>query len=138
MTPEEKKHELSRHRLQQAQESLEEAAFLLTGRKSARSVINRAYYAMFYAVPALLVYEPATTSKHSGILTYFNRQFVKEGILPKELGRSINTAFELRQRGDYREYVNLTYEQVEPYIGEARTFIDEVRSHLESHWNAEQ
>ena len=131
MTIEEKKHELARYRIKQAEESLEEAEFLLWGRKSPRSVINRAYYAMFYAVLALLVYEPYSSSKHSGVLSYFNRRFIKGGIFNKNLGRSINKAFELRQRGDYREYVELTYEQVEPFIEEARVFVQKVKDYLE-------
>lgn len=64
MTSEAKKHDLSRYRIKQAEESLEDAEFLLSGKKSPRSIINRAYYAMFYAVLALLVYEPHSTSKH--------------------------------------------------------------------------
>lgn len=57
MNVEEKKHVLSNYRIKQAEESLDEARFLLDGKKSPRSIINRAYYAMFYAVLALLVYE---------------------------------------------------------------------------------
>jgi len=131
LTVEQKKHQLARYRIKQAEESLEEAEFLLLGRKSPRSVINRAYYAMFYAVLALLVYEPYSSSKHSGVLSYFNKRFIKEGIFDKNLGRSINKAFELRQRGDYREYVELTYEQVEPFIEEARVFVQKVKDYLE-------
>lgn len=135
MTSEAKKHDLSRYRIKQAEESLEEAEFLLSGGKSPRSIINRAYYAMFYAVPALLVYEPLSSSKHSGVLSYFNKHFVKTGLLPENLGRSLNKAFELRQRGDYREYVELTHKQVEPFISEARVFIQAVKEHLSRRWN---
>ena len=102
----------------------------MQGKKSPRSVINRAYYAMFYAVLALLVYEPYASSKHSGVLGYFNRRFIKEGIFDKSLGRSVNKAFELRQRGDYREYVELTHQQVEPFIHEAKIFIQTVENYL--------
>lgn len=130
---EEKKHELARYRIKQAEESLEEARFLLSGRKSPRSVINRAYYAMFYAVLALLVYEPYSSSKHSGALSYFNKRFLKEGIFNKNLGRSINRAFELRQRVDYREYIELSYEQVEPFINEAENFIKAIKGYLSLH-----
>lgn len=130
MTAEEKKHELSKYRIKQAEESLEEARFLLSGNKSPRSIINRTYYAMFYAVLALLVHEPYSSSKHSGILSYFNSHFIKEGKFHKDLGRSINKAFELRQRGDYREYINLSYEQVEPFIGEAEVFIKAIKDYL--------
>ncbi len=87
MTAGESQIELARYRLKQAEESIDEAAFLLQGKKSPRAVINRAYYAMFYAVLALLIFEPYASSKHSGVLGYFNRRFVKPGIFPEELGR---------------------------------------------------
>ncbi|MEK6742773.1 MAG: HEPN domain-containing protein [Nitrospirota bacterium] len=131
MTVDEKRHELAQYRLKQAAESLEEAEFLMSGKMSPRSIINRAYYAMFYAVLALLVNEPYASSKHTGVLAYFNKNFIKSGLLPEALGRSLNKAFELRQRGDYREYIEMTHEQVAPFIGEARSFIAAVRAHLD-------
>lgn len=130
MTVDEKRHELARYRIKQAEESLEEAEFLLTGKKSSRSIINRAYYAMFYAVLALLVFEPYASSKHTGVLAYFNKHFIKGGLLPEALGSALNKAFELRQRSDYREYIEPTYEQVAPFIDKARTFIVAVKDHL--------
>ena len=130
MTVKDKQIQLAKYRLKQAEESLDEAVFLLSGRKSPRSIINRIYYGMFYAVLALLIFEPFSSSKHSGVLSYFNKRFIKEGIFPEELGSSINKAFELRQGGDYREYVELTVEQVDPFIEKARVFIEKVGDYL--------
>src|SRR4030043_181200 len=130
MITDEKKKLLALHRLQQAKESVEEARYLLDGGKSPRSVANRIYYGMFYAVLALLIYEPYTSSKHSGVLSYFNKRFVKGGLLSESMGRSFNEAFELRQRGDYREYFELTREQVEPLLDKAGEFVVSVRTYL--------
>lgn len=131
MTDKEKQIQLSRYRLKQAEESISEAICLLVGKGSPRSIINRAYYAMFYSVLALIVFEPYSSSKHSGVLSYFNKNFIKAGLLPEELGRSINKAFELRQEGDYREYVELSYEEVEPFIERAKIFLQRVKDYLE-------
>ena len=90
MSVEEDKKALARYRLDQAEESLDEARYLVSGDKSPRSIINRAYYSMFYAILALLIREPFSSSKHSGILRYFNRSFIKTGILDRELGRWVN------------------------------------------------
>jgi len=90
MIADDKKKTLARYRLQQAQESLEEAHYLFNGGKSLRSVVNRVYYGMFYAVLALLIYEPYTSSKHTGVLAYFTKRFVKSGIFSESLGRSLN------------------------------------------------
>jgi hypothetical protein len=131
LTATESQIELARYRLKQAEESIDESAFLLQGNKSPRSVINRAYYGMFYALLALLIFESYASSKHSGVLGYFNRRFVKTGIFPEELGRIINKAFDLRQRGDYREYEELSYDQVRPFVDQSRSFVQAVKDYLE-------
>ncbi len=130
MTADEKKKKLALHRLQQATESLEEARYLFNGGKSLRSVANRVYYGMFYAVLALLIYEPYTSSKHSGVIAYFNKRFVKGGVFSESMGRSLTEAFELRQRGDYREYFELTKDQVEPLLDKSAQFVASVGTYL--------
>lgn len=80
----------------------------------------------------IITFGKGASLKHAGILSYFNKRFIKEGTFSEELGRSINNAFELRQRGDYREYVELSYEQVSPFIGKARDFIARVTDYLEA------
>ena len=55
MSSDEKQMSLAGHRLDQAEQSLEEARYLMEGGKSLRSVVNRIYYGMFYAVLALLI-----------------------------------------------------------------------------------
>jgi len=130
MTIDEKKRQLALHRLHQADESVDEARYLFEGNKSPRSIINRTYYAMFYAMLALLIFEEYGTSKHSGVLSYFNSRFIKNGLLPRELGRAVNKAFDLRIRGDYREKVSLTKEQVAPFIDIAKKFVDTVKDYL--------
>jgi uncharacterized protein (UPF0332 family) len=132
LTEEEKKRSLAHIRMQQAEDSLDEARFLFEGHKSTRSVINRIYYAMFYAILALFIYEPFGSSKHTAVLSYFNLNFVKKGLMPIELGRAVNKAFDLRQRADYRELANITQEQVEPYFEQTRKFIDAVRALLKA------
>jgi len=126
----EKQKELARYRVQQAEESLDEARFLLAGGKSARSIINRAYYAMFYAVLALLVYEEFSSSKHSGVLSYFNRRFIKGGVFDKSLGLWLGKAFELRQRVDYRERVEPAADQATQVLDQAERFVRAVTAHL--------
>ncbi len=131
MISKEKQVLLAKYRLEQAKESIDEAEYLYSGNKSPRSVMNRVYYAMYYAVLALIIFERFISAKHTGALSFFNKQFIKEGVFPTEMGRWINKAFELRQTGDYREYVDLTREQVEPYIGYANSFVKKVEDYLE-------
>ena len=53
-----------------------------------------------------------------------------------ELGRSINQAFGLRQEGDYRECVELSYEQVEPFFVKAQEFVQKVKIFLEVNFSS--
>lgn len=130
MTADDKKDLLARYRLQQAEESFDEAIFLFNGNKNPRSVINRLYYSMFYAVMALIVYDQFDSSKHKGVISFFNRQYIKEGLFPKALGKTLHKAFELRLSSDYEEYSEISREQAEPFINETRTFVDAIRGYL--------
>jgi len=65
--------------LLQARESLTEADVLLREGMSKRSVMNRLYYAMFYALLALLQDRQLGSSKHSGAISLFDREFIKNG-----------------------------------------------------------
>ena len=132
MNASEKKRELAMYRLSQAEESLAEAQYLFDGEKSTRSVINRVYYSMFYSILALLIFEPYSSSKHSGVLAYFNQHFIKTGLLSEDLGRAVNKAFDLRQRADYREQIVIARDQVAPFLDEARRFLNAAKDHLKN------
>jgi uncharacterized protein (UPF0332 family) len=88
------------YRLEQAHESLDAARVLLE-KKLDRPALNRAYYAMFYAVLALLATRKRETSKHSGAISLFDKEFVKAGMFDKDFSRWLHEAFDLRQRSDY-------------------------------------
>ena len=117
------------YRLQRAVETLEEAR-LMQGVEHWNTCANRLYYAAFYAVSALLVQGGHVASKHSGVKALFNRHYVKPGTVTKENGRLYNRLFDLRQEGDYIDFVSLDAETVEPLVGATAVFIDTIRSLL--------
>jgi hypothetical protein len=63
------------YRLKQAEETLLDAEKMLGGSFTPRSIINRAYYSMFYAVLALFIKTDVDikTSKHTGIISIFDK-----------------------------------------------------------------
>lgn len=117
------------YRLGQAAETLE-VARELSAAGHYRDAANRVYYAMFYGALALLASRGLGASKHSGVLSLFNRYFVKTGELPVEAGRHLQEAFELRQGSDYREFVHITREQVQETIAKAERFLQHTRRAL--------
>ena len=131
--------DLLRYRMEQAHETLREAEILLS-ESALRGTISRAYYAMFYAVLALLATKQLGTSKHSGALALFDREFVKTGVFPRELSRSLHLAYDRRQTHDYGEMVRVHRSIAEETMGDAMTFVAAVESHLHSlgHFAASQ
>ncbi len=115
----------------QKKETLEEAEVLSsTGHWNA--CVNRLYYACFYAVSALLSKHDLSSSKHSGVRSFFNRHFVKTGIISKETAEIYNSLFERRQEGDYEVFVKFEEDDVKPWIKETETFVNAVIKPVES------
>jgi uncharacterized protein (UPF0332 family) len=119
-------------RLKQAQTALEDAEFLMKGNRSPQSVVNRSYYAMFYAALALLEKIAKLPSKHAGVVSLFDTEFVLRGIFPKELSKDFHKAFELRQVSDYRIIDPCSPEKAAETLQKAVKFVEAVASYLES------
>ena len=122
---------LIRYRIEQAHETLHEAKILFK-ESSLRGTVNRAYYAMFYAVLGLIATSRFGTSKHSGVIGLFDREFVKKGIFAKELSRSLHRAFELRQTYDYGEAIEIDQAMAEETFNNAKFFISAIETYLSS------
>lgn len=107
---------LVKYRLEQAQTALDDAEFLLEGKRSTQSIVNRAYYAMFYAALALLQRIGKIPSKHTGVISLFDREFVLKGIFSKDLSKDFHKAFELRQVSDYKTYETISWENAKELL----------------------
>ena len=116
-------------RLEQARETLEEAD-ALREHELWRGVINRSYYAMFYTVLALGVYKQIVLSKHSQAIAFFDKEFVKTGLFPRALSRSLHLGFDQRQVNDYGDIWAVNQEEAETIFSEARLFVKSVDDYL--------
>lgn len=75
MTNEERR-EYAKYRIESAHKTLE-AAKVLSENGFWNSAVNRLYYAVFYAVNALLVLNEIQTKSHSATKSQFSLHFVK-------------------------------------------------------------
>lgn len=87
---------------------------------------------MFYAVLCLLATKGLGSSKHSGIISFFDREFVKNEIFSKELSRSFHRAFDERQASDYGEMLQPDQESAMLLFEQAQIFVDEITEYLKS------
>jgi uncharacterized protein (UPF0332 family) len=115
---------LVRYRLDQAQETLEEAQ-ILAGASRWRGAMNRLYYAMFYATLALLAIKQLSSPRHSGVIALFHREYVRPGLFAREWARYLDIAFNLRNRHDYQDFVAPQPEQIQELLDAAEQFLSE-------------
>lgn len=90
----------AKYRISRAKEDLDTAHMLYQAGKY-RIANNRAYYAIFHAIRAVLVFDNFDSSKHSGVIAEFRRRYIKTGIFPVEISKMIGEAFTIRNASDY-------------------------------------
>jgi uncharacterized protein (UPF0332 family) len=118
---------LIHYRLERAQGSLDDAR-LLADAASWNTCVNRLYYGCFYAVSALLARDGLSSSRHAGIRSLFNRNYVRTGVVPRDMARLYNDLFERRQESDYADFVRFQADQVRPWIPQTTAFIAHMTS----------
>jgi uncharacterized protein (UPF0332 family) len=116
---------LYRYRMNQAEETLADAQRMIEEDLTPRSIVNRSYYSMFYSLLALFVHEGTIvkTSKHSGIISIYDKEFVHTGKFEKEYSKTLHRIFNMRQTADYKELVEITRDEAQQSISHAKRFL---------------
>jgi len=113
------KEELARYRVKDANEKILSSEILLKA-KQYKDAASRAYCAMFSAARAVLATKGYDSAKHSGVISLFNQHFVKEGILSKNMGRLLAEAKDIRERGDYGDYIIVSEDEARKHLERAK------------------
>jgi len=121
---------LIKYRCEEAIEALEDAELLIDSKRY-RSATNRLYYAAFYSVLAVLLTKRLQYSKHSAVISFFDKEFIKTGILPKEYSRALHQAFYERQQDDYMPFVEFDAETIEQLGKDVRDLVCGVIAYIE-------
>lgn len=116
------KNDIVNYRLRVAEEDLKAANVLLEA-DSYRGANNRAYYAIFHAVSAVLAMEGIAFKRHKDTLGYFNKNYVAKEIFPRDLGRKIVKAEEIRHESDYDTFYIASKEETVQQIETAEQII---------------
>ena len=106
---------LARYRIEKAHRTLREAETLAAVGAWA-GMVNRAYYAMFYAAVAMLATRGLSPRKHTGLLMLVDRELVDGGLVPAEHAAHLREAFRMRQRADYADEDPVTAERGEEIL----------------------
>lgn len=105
-----------------------ESAKLLLDAGDADGASNRAYYAMFDAARAALLTSGLDVGKtHKGVLSAFSDRLVKNGPIPKEVGRLLKHAETFRYVADY-EGDPVELGDARQLVQQAETFVAAMRA----------
>lgn len=125
----ERKEELCRYRMNNAEETLEVAEMLCTGAHYKDSV-NRSYYAAFYAVKAVLALEGKDFKRHKDVIGYFNQNYVATEEISKECGRKIAKLQQKREKSDYDDFYVASRDEAEEQLAGAKIIIANIKMYL--------
>lgn len=112
------------HQLSRAREALAEGEHLLA-KGTIMGVVNRLDSAAFYAATALLAMKEADSSRHSGVISLFQKHFVATGQISVERAKALPRAFENRQKSDYGDFATVTPKEAETVKQEVHAFLEE-------------
>jgi uncharacterized protein (UPF0332 family) len=127
--PDEKSKALSDYRLERAQECLADALLLLNNNSLNRSA-TCSYFAIFNALRAVLALDGVDFKKHSGVISYFQKEYVKTGIFENAISDYIRSAFTIRNDSDYQDFYSVSKEDARIQINNAGIVIEAANKYL--------
>ena len=122
------KFDLMKYRLESAKSDLKSAKILIEAEEY-RAANNRAYYAIFHAISAIHALDGKAYKRHKDALGSFNREYVKREVFPREVGKKISRAEEIRHASDYDDFYIATREKSKEQIETAEELIKMVEEY---------
>lgn len=121
----------AKYRLSKAKETVNTAEMIFNQLSDYTSANNRAYYAIFYAIRAVLALEQIDFKKHKDVIAYFNKNYVNTEIFPRNIGRKIAHAQKIREDSDYDDEYRPSYEKTKQQIDTAKELIGLVEIYID-------
>ena len=124
---------LSRYRLDKAKETYTTALVNLANDRY-MDANNRAYYAIFHAMRAILALDGADFRKHSAVIAYFREHYIKSKQFDKILSDIVGNASFVRNQSDYEDFYVTSKDEATVQVNDAESFIAAVEEYLAVRW----
>ena len=115
--------------MKMAKERLESAKLLLDNGQFKDS-IGRAYYAMFTSVRAILALDGQDFSKHAGVISYFQKNYIKTGVFDVKYSKYLSQAFQIRNNTDYADFFIVSATDAREQYEKAMDFYKEIDEYI--------
>lgn len=123
--------DLVMYRINTAESDIKSAQILLSAGEY-RSSNNRAYYGIYHSISAIHALDGNAYKRHKDAMGNFNKEYVKPEIFPRELGRKIAEAEEIRHASDYDDFYIATKEEAEEQIATAVELLELVKNYCKN------
>ncbi len=121
--------DLIRYRLISAKEKLTSAKLLLDAGLYKDSV-GRSYYSIFSSMRAVLAIRQVDFSKHAGVISYFQKEYIKTNIFDKKYSKYIQQAFQIRNGCDYDDFFIVSRQDAEEQYQRAEEILKVVQKYI--------
>jgi len=121
--------DMSNYRYEQAKQCLKSAITLIDS-NDYKGAANRSYYAVFHAMRSVLALQNVDFGKHSAVISYFRKEYIKTGVFVVELSDIIENLFTVRNKCDYDDFYVVSKEDVMNQLNSAEYFLEEVNKYL--------
>ena len=98
-----------------------------------RDCINRSYYAVFYAIRAVLALDSIDFKQHKDVVAYFNKVFVAQGKFPGEMGRRLARLKMKREESDYSDFFIASADEAQTQIQSVEYMLPLIKEYLAGH-----
>lgn len=126
---EERDKNLARYRFEKAKQCIVSAECVMQI-NDYNLVSNRSYYAIFHGMRAVLALERKDFEKHSGVIGYFRKEYIKTHIIPVEASAIIGNAFDARNESDYKDWYNVDKDDADIQLQSAIKFLKMIEAYL--------
>ena len=130
------KIDLMKYRLETAESDLRVAKLLIQS-KEYRTANNRVYYAIFHAISAVHALDEKAYKKHKDAIGNFNRDYIKTEIFPRDIGRKISRAEEIRHASDYDDFYMADKKETQELVEAAEELIRMVEEYCKNRMGKE-
>ena len=121
--------DLSFYRLNKAKRDLEDSKKTLE-LEMYDNAANRSYYAIFHAARAVFALDDRDFKKHSGVISNFQKDYIKTEIFDKTMSNIIKSAFDIRNETDYEDFYVVPKEDVKRQVEEAEIFVSNIENYI--------
>lgn len=121
--------ELAEYRMARAREMLSASESNLEIGQYKTS-LNRSYYAIFHAMRSANALKNFDSSKHSGVIAFFTKEYLKTDIMDRKLSVIIKDSSFCREKSDYDDFYVAGRAEAEKQLKNAQYFVRQVESYV--------